>query len=111
MFWVSCCLLREGLRVEGPGSVETTAGEEWVGTAERDKSMLKTAGVNQIIAGRTLDACQTGASVAATRMNAQGEQPIITCPAQNSLAAKRVITFCSVYTSFRRLVTVSCASR
>jgi len=46
--------------------------------------------------------CQTGASVAATRMNAQGEQPIITCPAQNSLAAKRVITFCSVYTSFRR---------
>ena len=72
-----------------------------MGTAERDKSMLKTAGVNQIIAGRTLDAVSDG-RFAATRMNAQGEQPIITCPAQNSLAAKRVITFWSVYTSFRR---------
>jgi len=34
-------------------------------------------------------------------MNAQGEQPIITCPAQNSLAAKRVIHSVP-YTSFRR---------
>ena len=70
-----------------------------MGTAERHKSMPKTAGVK---ANRTLDAVSDGASVAATRMNAQGEQPIITCPAQNSLAAKRVITFWSVYTSFRR---------
>ena len=71
-----------------------------MGTAERDKSMLKTAGVNQIIAGRTLDAVSDG-RFAATRMNAQGEQPIITCPAQNSLAAKRVIHSVP-YTSFRR---------
>jgi len=67
MFWISCCLLREGLRVEGPGSVETTAGEEWVGTAERDKSMPKTAGVK---ANRSLDAVSDGA-FAATPMNAQ----------------------------------------
>ena len=43
---------------EGPGSVETTAGDEWVGTAERDKSMPKTAGVK---ANRTLDAVSDGA--------------------------------------------------
>src|SRR5438128_8436355 len=40
-------------------------------------------------------------ALAATRMNAQGEQSIITCPAQNSLAAKRVIHSVP-YTSFRR---------
>jgi len=57
--------MREGLR--GAGSVETTAGEEWVGTAERDKSMPKTAGVK---ANRSLDAVSDGA-FAATPMNAQ----------------------------------------
>jgi hypothetical protein len=40
-----------GLGVEGPGSVETTAGEEWVGTAERDKSMPKAAGVKSNYCG------------------------------------------------------------
>jgi len=50
MFWISCCLLREGLRVEGPGSVETTAGEEWVGTAERERSLsLKRPVSRQIV--------------------------------------------------------------
>jgi len=57
--------MREGLR--GAGSVETTAGEEWVGTAEREKSILKTTCVK---ANRTLDAVSDGA-FAATPMNAQ----------------------------------------
>ena len=48
--------MREGLR--GAGSVETTAGEEWVGTAEREKSILKTTCVK---ANRTLDAVSDGA--------------------------------------------------
>src|SRR5438876_11493677 len=59
MFWISCCLLREGLR--GAGSVETTAGEEWVGTAERHKSIPKTTCVK---ANRTLNAVSDGAFAA-----------------------------------------------
>src|SRR5438445_3671915 len=55
--------MREGLR--GAGSVETTAGEEWVGTAERDNSTAKTTCVK---ANRTLDAVTDGA-FAATPMN------------------------------------------
>ncbi len=51
--------MREGLR--GAGSVETTAGEEWVGTAERHKSMPKTTCVK---ANRTLDAVSDGAFAA-----------------------------------------------
>ncbi len=55
--------MREGLR--GAGSVETTAGEEWVGTAEREKSILKTTCVK---ANRSLDAVSDGA-FAATRIS------------------------------------------
>src|SRR5437667_12662494 len=64
MVWISCCLLREGLRVEGPGSVETTAGEEWVGTAERHKSIPKTTCVK---ANRTLNAVSDGTFANASR--------------------------------------------
>ena len=56
--------VRAGIR--GAGSVETTAGEEWVGTAERHKSMPKTTYVK---ANRTLDAVSDGA-FAATRITA-----------------------------------------
>ncbi|PYV67873.1 MAG: hypothetical protein DMG96_38010 [Acidobacteria bacterium] len=45
----------------GAGSVETTAGEEWVGTAERDQSIPKAGGVK---ANRTLDAVSDGAFAA-----------------------------------------------
>ena len=54
--------MRAGIR--GAGSVETTAGEEWVGTAERKKSIPKTTCVK---ANRTLDAVSDGA-FAATRI-------------------------------------------
>jgi len=51
--------VRAGIR--GAGSVETTAGEEWVATAERHKSMPKTTCVK---ANRTLDAVSDGAFAA-----------------------------------------------
>ena len=51
--------MRAGIR--GAGSVETTAGEEWVGTAERHKCMPKTTCVK---ANRTLDAVSDGAFAA-----------------------------------------------
>src|SRR5437879_8206855 len=44
-------------RSRGAGSVETTAGEEWVGTAERDQSTPKTTCVK---ANRTLNAVSDG---------------------------------------------------
>src|SRR5437899_10348080 len=52
--------------IRGAGSVETTAGEEWVATAERHKSMPKATCVK---ANRTLDAVSDGA-FAATRITA-----------------------------------------
>jgi len=87
------------LGVEGAGSVEPLR-EKVGGTAERDHSTPKTAGVNQIIAGRTLKAV-SDSPFAATRMNAQGCGSI-TCPATNSEAAQKVIYSFVGYTSFRR---------
>ena len=60
-----------------------------MGTAERDKSMLKTAGVKVKLLGRTRNAVSDGA-FAATRMNAQGCGSI-TCSATNCIAVKRVV--------------------
>ena len=71
-----------------------------MGTAKRDKSMPKTAGVKSNYCGRTRNAVSDGA-FAATRMNAQGCGSI-TCPATNSEAAQKVIYFFVGYTSFRR---------
>src|SRR5437773_4659143 len=106
MFWISCCLLREGLRVEGPGSVETTAGEE---TAERDKSMLKTAGVK---ANRTLDAVSDGrfrCGHAHERSRGTADHHL-SCTEQSGRKKSDNILF-RLHILPPRLVTVSCASR
>src|SRR5438445_5308710 len=56
---------------EGPVSVETTAGEEWVGTAERHKSMPKTTCVK---ANRSLHA-RSWAICGAIRLPVRAETP------------------------------------
>src|SRR5437867_8907272 len=103
MFWIH--VAPRGVGSRGAGSVEPLR-EKVGGTAERDHSTPKTAGVNQIIAGRTLKAV-SDSPFAATRMNAQGCGSI-TCSTTNSLAAKIVVHFVPNILP-PPMVTVSCA--
>ena len=59
-----------------------------MGTAKRDKSMPKTAGVKSNYCGRTRNAVSDG-TFADTRMNAQGSQPI-SCPG-NEMATPTIM--------------------
>ena len=83
-----------------------------MGTAERDKSMLKTAGVNQIIAGRTLDAVSDGrfrCGHAHERSRGTADHHL-SCTEQSRRKKSDNILF-RLHILPPRLVTVSCASR
>jgi len=61
MFWISPCLLCVRAGSRGAGSVESLRRERQEGTAERDKSILKTACVKQIVGAATPKAASDGA--------------------------------------------------